>query len=191
MPKTPMIYKNTIMYKIVCKDLSIKELYVGHTTNWTKRKYAHKSDCCNENSKSYNFKVYQTIREYGGWDNWDMIEIEKYPCNDRNEARKRERFWYEDFHAQLNTLNPFVTEEESKEHLKEYKKEYSKEYQSRPEVKEHIKEHKKEYHHKNKDKIKKRKTKKETCECGSIVNHSDIARHRKSQKHIKYMESLN
>ena len=30
------------------------------------------------------------IRENGDWNNWSMIEIEKYPCNDDNEARARE-----------------------------------------------------------------------------------------------------
>jgi hypothetical protein len=27
--------------------------------------------------KRYNLKLYQIIRANGGWDNWDMIEIEK------------------------------------------------------------------------------------------------------------------
>ena len=35
------------------------------------------------------------IRENEGWNNWSMIEIEKYPCNDKNEACARERYWYE------------------------------------------------------------------------------------------------
>jgi hypothetical protein len=26
--------------------------------------------------------VYSTIRENGGWNNWSMVEIEKYPCKD-------------------------------------------------------------------------------------------------------------
>ena len=35
------------------------------------------------------------IRKNGGWENWCMIEIEKYPCNDKNEAKARERYWLE------------------------------------------------------------------------------------------------
>jgi hypothetical protein len=31
-------YQNTVIYKIVCNDLSIKDLYVRHTTNFRKRK---------------------------------------------------------------------------------------------------------------------------------------------------------
>ena len=29
------------------------------------------------------------MRDNGGWQNWSMIEIEKYPCNDQQEATKR------------------------------------------------------------------------------------------------------
>ena len=200
MPKTPMKYANTIMYKIVCKDLNVKDLYVGHTTNWTKRKCQHKSDCCNENSKHYHLKVYKTIREYGGWENWEMIEIEKYPCNDKNEARKRERFWYEDFNAQLNTKIPYTTDEEIKEHQKEHRqqpdvKQYIKEQQKKyyQDTKESKKEYKKEYLKKyyeaNKQKILKQNAEKDTCECGSIISHGHMPEHRKSKKHIKYMDT--
>jgi hypothetical protein len=85
MPKTNINYSNTIIYKLCCKDLSITDIYVGHTTDMRKRKWGHKSNCNNEKIKNYNLNVYQFIRNNGGWDNWEMIEIEKYPCNDRNE----------------------------------------------------------------------------------------------------------
>jgi len=74
-----MDYSKTVMYKIVCKDVEIKELYVGSTTSLVKRRYLHKSDCFNANSKRHNFYVYQFIRENGGWDNWEVIQIEGLP----------------------------------------------------------------------------------------------------------------
>ena len=46
------------------------------------------------------------IRENGNWNNWSMIEIEKYPCNDDNEARSRERYWYEVLNANMNSQCP-------------------------------------------------------------------------------------
>jgi predicted GIY-YIG superfamily endonuclease len=55
MPKTPMLYENTVIYKIVCNDLTITEIYVGHTTNFTKRKYKHKHDCKTKMNKKYVF----------------------------------------------------------------------------------------------------------------------------------------
>lgn len=95
MPKTPMDYSKTIIYKIVCKDLSVTDLYVGHTTNWTKRKANHKSSIENINHKDYNSKKSTFMREQNGWSNWSMIQIENYPCNDVHEACARERYWYE------------------------------------------------------------------------------------------------
>ena len=38
MPKENIDYSKTIIYKIVCKDINIKDCYVGSTTNFTNRK---------------------------------------------------------------------------------------------------------------------------------------------------------
>ena len=48
MPKHVIDYSNTIFYKIYCKDERIKELYIGHTTNFVQRKYGHKRACTND-----------------------------------------------------------------------------------------------------------------------------------------------
>jgi hypothetical protein len=34
MPKVDMDYLKTTIYKIVCNDVNVKELYVGSTTNF-------------------------------------------------------------------------------------------------------------------------------------------------------------
>jgi hypothetical protein len=93
-----------MIYKIVCNDLSIKECYVGHTTDYIRRKANHKTRCHNEKGKRNNLKVYATIRENGGWICWTMIEIEKYPCNDANESTARERYWFERLNSSLNAI---------------------------------------------------------------------------------------
>lgn len=101
MPKLPINYKNTIIYKIVCKDLEIKNCYVGHTTNWIKRKSKHKKNC-----KSGTAYVYQFIRENGNWENWQMIMIEKIECDDFISASAKEREWIENLNADLNMISP-------------------------------------------------------------------------------------
>ena len=106
MPKSIINFSKCVIYKIVCNNLKIADVYVGSTTEFTKRKHSHKVHCKNESHKEYNFKVYQVIRENGGWENWEMVEIEKYPCLDRNEARARERYWYEMLSANLNMRAP-------------------------------------------------------------------------------------
>ena len=82
MPKTAIDYSNTIIYKIFCKDTSITELYVGHTTNFVQRKHLHKQNCINKNSLSYRCKLYEVIRNNGGWDNWRMEIVDFFKCED-------------------------------------------------------------------------------------------------------------
>jgi hypothetical protein len=117
MPKTPIDYKKTVIYKIVCDDLEITDCYVGSTTDFIRRKSSHKSNCNNEKSKEYNHKIYKIIREFGNWDNWTMVEIQKFPCEDSNEARKQERYHYEILNSNLNMRYPERTD-------KEYKNQY-------------------------------------------------------------------
>jgi hypothetical protein len=112
MPRKAIEYEKTVIYKFVCNDLNITDVYIGSTTDFSKRKNSHKSRCINENNKKYHLKIYQTIRENGGWDNWKMIEIEKYKCNDGNDARARERYWYEILNANMNIQVPNRTLQE-------------------------------------------------------------------------------
>ena len=76
-------YDNTCFYKICCKDTNIKEIYIGQTTDFTRRKYSHGHACYNDKRPDYNMRVYKFIRDNGGWDNWDMILIENCKCENR------------------------------------------------------------------------------------------------------------
>ena len=53
MPKDDIDYSNTIVYKIYCIDKTITDVYIGHTTNFTKRKYQHKTSCGNSEALKY------------------------------------------------------------------------------------------------------------------------------------------
>lgn len=105
-------YSKTIIYKIVCNDAAISDVYVGSTTNFRARKNGHKTACNGITNKNHNLKIYKTIRDNSGWDNWTMIEMEKYPCNDGNESRARERYYYDLLNPSLNSVRPFTTEYE-------------------------------------------------------------------------------
>jgi hypothetical protein len=104
MPKNEIDYSNTIIYKIFCKDKSISDMYVGHTTSFIKRKYQHKLCCNNLNNK---LKIYDTIRANGGWDNWEMIQIANYNCKNSEEARIKEQEHYEELEPTLNISPPY------------------------------------------------------------------------------------
>ena len=102
-------YSNTIIYKITCKDTSVKDLYVGHTTNFVQRKRAHKQSCINPKTINHNCKLYSIIRENGGWTNWIMEIVHFFNCNDQYEARTKEQEYFILLKATLNSVEPMPT----------------------------------------------------------------------------------
>jgi hypothetical protein len=121
MPKLPINYSNTTIYKLVHKeDYDNANTYIGSTTDFIRRKNKHKSSCNCITSKEYNEKKYQYIRDNGGWGEWNMLEVEKFPCNDKREAEAREEYWRCHFNSQLNSIRAFRTDEEKKQYDIEY-----------------------------------------------------------------------
>ena len=106
MPHRETDYSNTIIYKIYCKDERIKDVYVGHTTNFVQRKKAHASSCMKTTCSNHNCKLYKTIRQNGNWDNWVMDIIAFYNCKNANEARQKEQYHYVELKATLNSIEP-------------------------------------------------------------------------------------
>ena len=110
MPKTIIDYSNTIIYKITHIDSAIIDVYVGHTTNFVQRKYAHKQNCTNVKSSNYKCKLYETIRATGGWNNWKMEIVSFFNCKDQYEARKKEQEYFISLNANLNSIEPFTSQ---------------------------------------------------------------------------------
>lgn len=121
MPRLPINYANTQIYRFVCNDVNIVNTYVGSTTNWTKRKASHKCCCNNPNHNFYHYNVYQVIRANGGWDNWNMVLVENYPCNGRREVEQREQFWKEYYNDDMGLYKAFTTKEQKIEQHIEYR----------------------------------------------------------------------
>ena len=82
MPKLPMNYANTILYKIQ-HDTNNSLIYVGNTTSFKQRKSLHKR-CCERGDTSS--KLYVMINENGGWASFRMIPIKEYPCKSYHDA---------------------------------------------------------------------------------------------------------
>ena len=106
MPKIEIDYSNTIIYKITCKDSNVTDLYVGHTTNFVQRKHSHKQSCINDKTPNHNCKLYDVIRNNGGWNNWKMEIINFFNCQDHYEARKKEQEYFVSLNATLNSIEP-------------------------------------------------------------------------------------
>ena len=159
MPRTPIDYSKTLIYKLVHKDdYNNANIYIGSTTDFTRRKNEHKRGCNNEKDKDHNAKKYQYIRENGGWDIWEMVEVEKYNCNDGNEARAREEYWRSHFNAKLNAIRAYITEEQRLEyHTKQMNERYEnnkdKISEQQKERYENNKQPKREYYETHKSKI--------------------------------------
>ena len=98
------------IYKICCDDLP-DFVYVGSTKAFRERKYQHKK----KYNKEHSQKIYTTIRENGGWDNWRMVIIEE--CGEINftQARIKEEEHRVKLNANLNMQKCHITEEEKKE----------------------------------------------------------------------------
>jgi hypothetical protein len=177
-------YNNSIIYKLCCKDPEITEIYVGSTTNFYRRKQQHKSSCNNSNSKKkYNLNVYKFIRDNGNWENWDMVEIEKYNCNDKKELHKQERYILEKLGASLNRYIPSRTKKEYKKENEDKIKEYQKEYEKTDKRKQYIKEYEKT--DKRKQYQKEQNSKKIKCElCDKEMNKHSLNKHKKNIHNI-------
>jgi hypothetical protein len=106
MPKSEIDYSNTIIYKITCKNTSVTDVYVGHTTNFVQRKHSHKQSCINTKRANHKCKLYEVIRNNGGWENWKMEIINFFQCQDHYEARQKEQEYFISLHATLNSIEP-------------------------------------------------------------------------------------
>jgi len=172
------------IYAIVCKDTTIPEVYVGSTCNLENRIRQHKSDCCNNKKRShYNLKVYQFIRDNGGFHNFKFIVLEHYK-GEEEDLRQLERVWYETFPKELllNSQYPFRSHgeydkeryEKNKEVIKEQKKEYSKKYREKN------KDYVKDYYNKNKEEINRKASEKIPCpKCLKSIRKGNISTHLK------------
>jgi len=207
MPRKPIDYSKGFIYKLCCKDKNIQECYIGSSTNWINRKNNHKTDCNNSNQKKYNQKKYVFIRDNGGWENWEMILIHDYSCNNSQELRKEEERVRQEYHNNINSQRAYITDKELKEHHKQYRinnrdkrSEYHKQYhidnrdkrseynkQNYIDNRDKILQQKKQYNIDNKEKIRQ----KITCECGCVIVRGNISTHKKTNKHKELMEQNN
>ncbi len=155
--------KEYIMYKITCNtDESL--IYIGSTTNFKVRKNRHKRNCNNKNSDNHHIKVYEIIRNNGGWNNWTISPIEIFFSDNKIKAKIRENELMNDYKSNLNTRSAYVSDKE-----------------------------KEEYYEKNKERIKQNSKiylQVINCDCGCEVLKGNFSRHKKSAKHQEYLCGL-
>jgi hypothetical protein len=96
------------IYIIKSIEPSLHDCYIGSCKNFRRRRREHKSNCYNENSRKYNFKLYQYIRSNGGWDNFIMEELCK--C-DVERLYQVEQEYIDKYKSSLNCVGAYRSEE--------------------------------------------------------------------------------
>ena len=182
--------------------MTYPNIYIGHTTNFTKRKQHHKEATYSttKSNKQYDRKLYKTIRDNGVWGDWKMIIIKDFPCETRREAESEEQKYMTEIGGTLNMIhscrNQKQYREDNKEVIKEYQKQYNEDnkehlsdYRSkyRADNKEKQKQWQQQHRVDNKEKIKEHRSKKYTCDCGITSRKEGKARHERSKGHIYRM----
>ena len=170
-------YGNSVVYKLCCKDASIDKIYVGVTTNFTRRKHLHKTQCTDPKHCKYNTYLCKFIRKHGGWNNWDMILVKAVKCRDKKHLDKKCRRYVEKLQPQLNKAIETQFREKKHEYRaknrnkilqqrKEYReknrdvlREKSRQYRADPDNKHIIKAQKDRYSERHKDRISERNKK--------------------------------
>ena len=162
----PINYQLGKIYKIVSDQT--ENVYIGSTCEPTlaRRMTGHRKDY-----KQYinTGKKYITSYELLKYDDSQIILIENWPCDNKDELHKRERYWIDQYNNHVNKIIPTRTGKEYKKdnetRIKEIKKEYyeSNKYDILKQCKEYkqshkakIKEREKRYREANKDDISKR-----------------------------------
>ena len=181
-----------IIYRLF--NPNYEECYIGSTTNYKKRIYNHRSVCNNINRPEYNYKVYKFIREHGGFNKWQFEILEELEC-DIKEVRITEGIFIMMYDSTLNFVIPGRTR---KEYIIDNKEKINDHYiANKDKRKKRVhqfyianKEKKKQYYIANKDKLDEWRLTKINCICGSTITNCKKARHEKTNKHIKFINSI-
>jgi len=181
------------IYKI-CHMYDSKLIYVGSTKDFDNIMKQHKLNYNNQKKT----RLYDAIRENGGWSKWTFCVIEDCGDIEMKDAREIAEDWRQKLNAELNTSKCFRTDDERREHERQYylknkddKLQYQKEWREKnkdkiKEKNEMKKQEMQEYYQKNKD-----MSKYDICECGRCVFKGRFKSHEKSKYHIRFIEEKN
>jgi hypothetical protein len=155
-----MNYQNGKIYKIVSD--STDKIYIGSTcSSLSKRFYEHNFDYkLWLKSKQHYKSSFELVKN----NDCDIILLELFSCNNKDELHQRERYWIEqNKDLIINKIMPIANEIQRKEHLKQYRE-------------------------LNKEKIKQYRTQPYKCDCGSIIILDIKAQHKRTTKHKQYIK---
>ena len=172
-------YQNAKIYKIVSKNTD--KCYVGSTyTELKTRLSGHIT-----NFKRDGSTTSKHIIKFG---EYEIVLIENHSCKNVKELETRERFYIESMNC-VNKNIPGRTDKQYRLDNAAAINERNKQYYQDNEMA--IKERHKQYRLDNAATILEKKNKKYNCGCGGKYTHVNTLLHKKTKKHLKYLESIN
>ena len=90
---------NYCIYKWWSKDCH--HFYIGHTSDYDKRKREHLKTCSDVKHKNHHNKLYKYMREYG---NWKMEILEHFYAPDKRAAEIKEQYYIDELVPSLNMV---------------------------------------------------------------------------------------
>ena len=88
------------------------------------------------------------MNENGGWENWRMVPLEEYPCENEIQATIREQYWINELKSDMNSQRAYRSVEERKLQKREVNIKHKDQYNQARSFKYHN-----DYSYKNKKKI--------------------------------------
>lgn len=165
-------YTNGKIYKIISD--STDQIYIGSTCEprLCNRMRGHRNNLRRyKDGKTNYITSFELLDKY---EDCKIILIEDFPCENKDQLTKRERYWIEQ--NKTVCVNKSIPSRTKEGYYNDNKN--------------NILEKAKEYYDMNKHMIIHVKSQKLNCECGSQFRKGDKARHLNSKKHQNYISSL-
>ena len=180
----PVDYKLGKIYQII--DYTNDNVYIGSTCEKTlARRLANHVNGYKaylNGAKKYmsSFKILEN-------DNYEVLLVEAYACESKDQLHKREGFYIRNTPKCINKCIMGRTRKQYNQDNKKIILEKAKQYYD--EKKEIISEQRKQYYEDHKKEIKEYQKQKTICVCGSETTIYQKARHERTQKHKSFIEA--
>ena len=192
-------YEHGKIHNIV--DVGYNKCYIGSTCEKIcRRMERHKTSYNRFLKGKYNkIRSFEIFEEYG-FENCKIELIELYPCNTKEELRKREGHYIEN----TDCINKYLAGRTKKEYHNTYKTYFNElnkhnyfnnrdKYLEMRKInheqnKERDNQKSKDNYYKNKETIQETRRVRHSCDCGSYFTINHRARHFQSQKHQDWLK---
>jgi predicted GIY-YIG superfamily endonuclease len=160
-----------IIYKLAMSNTD-NTVYIGSTINLRRRKYNHKK------SSTHNpAPVYKYIISKGGFQNFDLFEIERIEFTNKKELYEREKHYIKEMRRNgVIVLNKNIPNRNYAEYYQDNKIEIIIKVRT--------------YRINNRPMVLEKKNKRITCQCGVQYTNSNKVNHFKTERHKSYFTRL-